>query len=94
LFPVLLDHVVEPPEELTQVLLEHVRIHGMVARLRAAVAAGAPDGYVLRELGETLRAHVRLEENKLFPLIESAVPQADLGALSLAPRDRGAGPSE
>jgi hypothetical protein len=69
LFPRLLEHVGEVPAVLTRVLVEHVRIRGMVAQLKDALTSGAPSGEQLRELGETLRAHVRLEENDLFPLI-------------------------
>jgi hypothetical protein len=29
----------------------------------------------MRELAELLQAHVRLEERRLFPLIEAAVPE-------------------
>lgn len=88
LFPALIEHVDEVPAELTQVLVEHVRIHGLVGRLRHASEAGAPDGALLGELGETLRSHVRLEENELFPLIERVVPASDLGRVTFAPRQR------
>jgi hemerythrin-like domain-containing protein len=88
LFPRLLEHVGEAPEVLSRVLVEHVRIHGMVAQLKDALTSAAPSGEQLKELGETLRAHVRLEENDLFPLIERAVPEADLGAVAFAERSR------
>jgi iron-sulfur cluster repair protein YtfE (RIC family) len=88
LFPRLVEAVDEVPSELTQVLVEHVRIHGMVARLREATAAGEPEGDQLRHLGETLRSHVRFEENKLFPLIEDAVKETDLNALTFSERRR------
>jgi hemerythrin-like domain-containing protein len=47
----------------------------------------------LHELGERLKAHVRLEEEKLFPLIEETLEPAALGALGeeldRAERDEG-----
>lgn len=89
LFPLLLEVVGEAPAELIQVLVEHVRIHGMVHGLRAAASAATPEGAHMAELGETLRRHVRLEENRLFPMIEETVPDEDLRALRFAPRDRG-----
>lgn len=89
LFPKLLEHVQEAPPELIQVLVEHVRIHGMVARLRDRRGVGAPEGEQLRRLGETLRAHVRFEESRLFPLIERAVPEESLNEVSFARRHRG-----
>jgi hemerythrin-like domain-containing protein len=88
LFPRLLEHLGEAPAVLTRVLVEHVRIHGMVAQLKDALTSGAPSGQQLRALGETLRAHVRLEENDLFPLIERAVPEEDLRAVVFAERSR------
>lgn len=89
LFPLLLSALDDPPPELVQVLVEHVRIHGMVHGLRSAAAHDVPEGAHLAELGETLRQHVRLEENRLFPLIEETVADEDLRALRFAPRDRG-----
>ena len=89
LFPALLGHVDEAPPELIRVLLDHVAIHGMVTDLRAALAEGTVDGALLKRLGETLKAHVRLEETKLFPLIEQAVPDADLSHIEFAERHRG-----
>ena len=88
LFPRLLEQVEEAPSELIEVLIDHVRIHGMTARLRDALAEGAPAGEDLTRLGETLRAHVRLEENHLFPLIEAEVPEPELSAIEFAQRRR------
>lgn len=70
LFPALVEHIDRPPDELVRVLLEHVRIHGLVARLRNELTVAEPTSELLRDLGETLRSHVRLEERRLFPLIE------------------------
>ena len=36
----------------------------------------------LRELGEQLSAHVRMEERELFPVIEQALPDDDLAAVA------------
>ena len=61
------------------------------------LTSGAAGGEQLRKLGETLRAHVRLEENHVFPLIERAVPEDDLRAVVFAEEDPGltaAEPSE
>src|SRR5919106_6176226 len=63
LFPELLQHVEDVPAQLTRVLIEHIRMHGMVAQLQEALTTGAPDGGQLKALGETLPGHVRLEEN-------------------------------
>ena len=55
---------------LVQALLEHQRLHALAARLQQVIATGGAAGGVMRELGELLEAHVRLEERRLFPLIE------------------------
>ncbi len=62
---------------LSAVLTDHVEIR---ARARS-ITADAPLGDV-NELGELLAAHVRLEEEQLFPLIERTLTEealADLG---------------
>lgn len=59
---------------------DHVRIRGYAARLEAAQAS--PDE--LHALGELLTAHVRLEERRLFPLIERTLPPDALAALGEA----------
>jgi iron-sulfur cluster repair protein YtfE (RIC family) len=89
LFPHLVRGREDAPPELVRVLVDHVRIHGLVGALRESLAAGDPDATLLSTIGETLRAHVRLEENVVFPLIEATVPEPDLESLRFAERDRG-----
>lgn len=62
-------------------LCDHVAI-----RRRAGQLAGDPTPAVdaLQELGAGLADHVRLEERELFPLIERAMPPAELAALAVA----------
>jgi hemerythrin-like domain-containing protein len=87
-FPRLLENVESIPHALISVLVDHVRIHGMVTRLKAAVEQGDVATDQLREIGELLRAHIRLEESELFPLMERSVPEAALRDISLAERRR------
>ncbi len=64
-----------------RVLADHVEIRaaaGQVARQPRVT----PDA--LEELGHALSEHVRLEERELFPLIESAMPEAELVELAQA----------
>jgi hypothetical protein len=64
-----------------QVLCGHVAIRHRAAALHrddASTVAG------LHELGVRLEQHVRLEERELFPLIESAMPPAQLAAVAAA----------
>jgi Hemerythrin HHE cation binding domain len=69
-------------------LCDHVDL-----RRRASALDGDehPSLVELHELGFRLAAHIRLEERKLFPLIEQAMPPAALSALAneLAVREAG-----
>lgn len=80
-FPLLVDAPAPAGELVVQALLDHQRLHALVARLGAA-----PDADAMLELAETLEGHIRLEERRLFPLAEAAVPAA-LDALELPARD-------
>jgi hypothetical protein len=51
---------------------------------RRARRRRAPDPATLREPGEDLADHVRLEERELFGLIEAALPAARLAAVAAA----------
>jgi hypothetical protein len=62
-------------------LCDHVAIR---ARAEALAVDEAPDPATLRELGEGLADHVRLEERELFGLIEAALPAAKLAAVAAA----------
>ncbi|MGH3024167.1 MAG: hemerythrin domain-containing protein, partial [Gaiellaceae bacterium] len=80
LFPLLVDREEPAGELLTQALLEHQRLHALVARLDRGLALGDPDAALMREVGELLDAHVRLEERQLFPLIQDTVSDEELEA--------------
>lgn len=69
-----------------RVLCEHVAIRALVANVEGTAAPAAES---LQELGAALADHVRLEERQLFPLIEDALPAAELERLVtlLAPAD-------
>jgi iron-sulfur cluster repair protein YtfE (RIC family) len=55
------------------VLIDHVRIRALVDEL-----GEDPQLSTLRSLGRELEQHVRHEERQLFPLIEQAMPEAQL----------------
>ena len=83
LFPALVD-APDPAEELVvQALLDHQRLRALVARLDGDLAAGDAGAELMRELAERLENHIRLEERRLFPLAQEAVPGA-LDGLDLA----------
>lgn len=85
-FPLVVD-VPEMEAPLARVMMEHVRIHAMVERLRRELGEGAVTREALGHLGNVLQDHVRYEEKVLFPLIEAAA-SADLDRIDLAPRRR------
>ena len=83
LFPALVD-APDPAEELVvQALLDHQHLRALVARLDCDLAAGDAGAELMRELAERLENHIRLEERRLFPLAQEAVPGA-LDKLDLA----------
>ena len=81
LFPSVIEFE-ETREVLVQALLEHQRLHALTARLQQLVTTGGQVEDVMRELGELLEAHVRLEERRLFPLSERLLEDATAPLLS------------
>jgi quercetin dioxygenase-like cupin family protein len=81
LFPLVVDFD-EARELLVQALLEHQRLHALTSRLQQLVTTGGEIDDVMRELGEVLEAHVRLEERRLFPMIDRLLEDV----LELQPR--------
>lgn len=61
------------------VLADHVTIRQCAKSL---TACASPTPRALHDIGERLAAHVRREEQELFPLIEQAMPTAELTLLS------------
>jgi hemerythrin-like domain-containing protein len=62
-----------------RVLVEHVDLRRRGADL---AATPSPDPDVLNDLGERLERHIRHEERVLFPLIEAALPEAELARVA------------
>ncbi len=65
---------------LGQVLREHAEIRAFVQTLRRGGAATE----TVRELGRRLDAHVRLEERRLFPMIQDLLSEEQLDELAAA----------
>jgi quercetin dioxygenase-like cupin family protein/iron-sulfur cluster repair protein YtfE (RIC family) len=82
LFPLVVG-CTEAREPLVRALLEHQRLHALAATLETRLADAEPVAAPMRELGESLEAHVRYEERELFPLIERLLGQSELAALRL-----------
>ena len=80
LFPSAVD-CEEARELLVQALLEHQRLHALATQLRQQLAGGDSLAAIMQQLGELLEAHVRLEERRLFPVIEQRLQEAGLTKL-------------
>jgi quercetin dioxygenase-like cupin family protein len=94
LFPRVAD-AEEARELVVQALLEHQRLHAAAAELRELVAQGGADRVISGRMGELatlLEGHVRLEERRLFPLIETLLPEETLTALMNAAAQERSGP--
>ena len=78
LLPALARHVPADHAAIVRVLVEHVDIR---RRARELEADDAPAPEALRELGDRLHAHIRYEEDVLFPLVEERLPRDELAAL-------------
>ena len=61
-----------------RVLMQHAEIRLRALRLQGAAASAA----ALKELGELLGEHVRLEETELFPAIEQRLEEGELRRLA------------
>jgi hemerythrin-like domain-containing protein len=64
-----------------RMLVDHVRIRRLVDDLRAGDPQTGATRQTMRDLGTALRAHIRWEEDVVFPLIEATLPQEALAAL-------------
>ena len=70
----------------TRAVREHLRLHGQVRTLRRQLSSGDIDVRLLGSIADLLTSHVRFEEQELFPLIESLIPEDDLIELATAGR--------
>lgn len=94
LFPRAIDSA-EARKLVLQALIEHQRLHAATAELRELVAEGGAKQAVaaaMRELATLFENHVRLEERRLFPLIERLLTEETLIARGDAEATNGSGP--
>lgn len=79
-------------EPLVKMLEDHALIRGLVMRLSDEVVGGDVRPETLREIGDRLEAHIRLEERAVFPLIEESLSQRALTELAARLEVKEAGP--
>jgi iron-sulfur cluster repair protein YtfE (RIC family) len=58
-----------------EMVADHARIRGLVMGLGEEARSDEVKRETLREIGDRLEAHIRLEERKVFPLIEGFLPE-------------------
>jgi hemerythrin-like domain-containing protein len=79
-------------EPLVEMLEDHARIRGLVMQLSDEVIGGNVRSETLHEIGERLEAHIRLEEQVAFPLIEESLSEVALTELAARLEVKEAGP--
>jgi iron-sulfur cluster repair protein YtfE (RIC family) len=62
-------------QPLLQMLAQHALIRGLTMQLSDELKQDKIREDTLQNLGETLEAHIRLEEREVFPLIEETLPE-------------------
>ena len=87
IFPLVALRERSPSAGIERVLKEHVLLHALVRELEGQAAADDLAAETMLALAQLLHAHVRFEEDELFPLIEELAAD-ELGDVSLAQRDR------
>jgi iron-sulfur cluster repair protein YtfE (RIC family) len=65
-------------QPILQMLSQHARIRGLAMQLSDELEQDEIREDTLRNLGEQLEAHIRLEEREAFPLIEETLPEEAL----------------
>ena len=74
--PLVDDEVVGPL--IARAIADHLRVHAYVRVLRRQLTAGDVEKGLFGSIADLLEAHVRFEEQQLFPLIESGIPEEEL----------------
>ena len=94
LLPVLARYGQDVPdrEPVVEMLGQHARIRGLVMQLSDEYADGNLRPETLGEIGESLEAHIRLEEREVFPMIEEVLPKIALEEVASRLAVKEAGP--
>jgi hemerythrin-like domain-containing protein len=87
IFPLVALNERAPNAGMERVLKEHVTMHALVRELEERAKAGDAEGETMLALAQLLQAHVRFEEDELFPAIEKLATDK-LSGVALAPRHR------
>lgn len=94
LLPVLARHRsdLQDRKQVVQMLLQHARIRGLVMQPSDELREGEVWPETLRNIGELLEAHIRLEERDVFPMTEEVLPEEGLEEVASRLAVKEAGP--
>lgn len=73
-------------ERSRRAVADHLRLHARVRHLRRQQSTGDIHGDVLGSIAELPEAHVRFEEQELFPPLESGISENEVTDLATAGR--------
>jgi iron-sulfur cluster repair protein YtfE (RIC family) len=62
-------------DPVVEMITQHARIRGLAMKLGDELEREEVREETLRDLGERLEAHIRLEEREVFPMIEVTLPE-------------------
>jgi hemerythrin-like domain-containing protein len=68
----------------TQLMVEHERLLVLARRLESALRSSAPEPALLVQIAALMRAHIRREEQELYPLVARLLDERNPSALALA----------
>ncbi len=68
-------------EPIQEMVADHARIRGLVVGLAEEAESNTVARETLRKIGERLEAHIRLEERRVFPLVESFLSERGLNEI-------------
>jgi hemerythrin-like domain-containing protein len=65
---------------------DHLRLHALVRRVKRQLSEGEAEPELLKRISALLTDHVRFEEQELFPLVETLIPDQELADLAITGR--------
>ena len=65
-------------EPIQEMVVDHALLRGLVMTLTGEDRSGEVSKDTLGKIGERLEAHIRLEERRVFPLVEATLPEEGL----------------
>jgi hemerythrin-like domain-containing protein len=87
--PLLATYKAADAAEISETLEQHSAIAELIGELNEKLARQETiEASLLINLAESLRRHIRYEENELFPAVEASVPEEELWLMNMRLSDR------